>query len=239
MSLERAESIAFAGRLAAAERTVSRLTAADDEQRLRGLWLAAYLAAARGRFIVAERTLRAILRERPEAALYAQASATLGSVLRQTGCHDEARVVESAALRRRPRGQARTHLLIGLVADAVGVGDLAGVDRALRRLEPRSSDDWRVRVRVAWVQCERELLAGRPDRAAARARRALAVAERADARRHIAKSLLFLGAALRESGDAPGARRALRLSRAIARRIGAAPIERVAGELLGRLGSRG
>jgi hypothetical protein len=72
----------------------------------------------------------------------------------------------------------------------------------------------------------------------------VAASRRAGARRHIAKSLLFLGASqlevVRRSDGAPSARPAtearssLHEARAMAERIGAGPIARVAGELLGR-----
>ena len=234
MSLERAETLAFAGRLAAAEAAVGRAEVRSDPDRFRRAWLRAYLAAAQGRFTLAERAARSLLGEPLEAAMHARAATTLGSVLRQTGRHAEARVVERAALARRPRGDERTHLLIGLVADAVGLGDLPGVDHALRRVGSRPPDGWRVHVRLAWVRCERELLAGRPVSAARLARRARAIAERAGARRHVAKSSLFLGASLLEAGDGAGGASALRAARTIAHRIGAAPIEQVAVDLLGR-----
>jgi len=202
-------------------------------------WIGAYLAAARGHFSFAERATRALIADGGlEPELHARVAATLGSVLRQTGRHADARVVESAALARRPRGAARAHLLIGLVADAVGVGDLAAVDRGLRRVGSRPPGGWRVRVRLRWVRCERELLARRPATAATHALRAYEVADAARAKRHVAKSLLFYGAALREAGEITPARRALGRSRSIAARVGAEPIERVAGHLLARTPGR-
>jgi len=239
LSLQRAESLAFAGRLAAAEAALRRSTPRSDRDRAVRAWTGAYLAAARGRFSAAERATRALITDgRLDPELHARVAATLGSVLRQTGRHAEARVVESTALARRPGGPARAHLLIGLVADAVGIGDLAGVDRGLRRIGPRPPGGWRVRVRLRWVRCERELLAGRPATAATHARRAHAIADAAGARRHVAKSLLFQGAALREAGETTEARRALRRAHSIAARIGAEPIERVAADLLRRTPGR-
>lgn len=143
-------------------------------------------------------------------------------------------------MRAAPTAELRAHLAIGLAADAVGLGDRKAVDRALSRV-PRVRH-WRVRVRAEWVRCERELLAGRPAPAARHARRALQIASRAGARRHEAKSLLFLGAALR-SGALSGSRGAtgparreaegsLRRASLLARRIGARPVARVAESLL-------
>jgi hypothetical protein len=227
-------------RASARELDTSRTSTAEAR------WLRAYLLAATGEFGRAERAARRVLAETNDPAIEARAAATLGSILRQTGRHAQARTIESAVLRRATTRELRAHLLIGLAADAVGLGDLAGVDRALRRAVAERTREWRVTVRLRWVRCERELLAGHPAAAARWARSALTAAEKAGARRHIAKSLLFLGAASRavlltDSGvRARRARleatRSLRRARSIASRIGAGPIERVARELLGSMG---
>lgn len=206
---------------------------------IRMVWLRAYIAAARGRFSRAERLARRVLTSRPDPETRARAVATLGSVLRQTGRHAEARRIERAALRRAPGGELRAHLMIGLAADAVGLGDLAAVDTTLSRVG-RSDGQWRVRVRRRWVRCERELLAGRPLIAARHAREAAAIAAQHRARRHEAKSHLFLGAALldaaaRKDGGRDvrrDAARHLRRAQVIATGIGARPIASVARSLL-------
>jgi hypothetical protein len=241
-SLDRATVLAFSGRLRASARSLdaSRVSTADAG------WLRAYLFSATGDFGRAERAARRVLDGTHDPEARARAAATLGSILRQTGRHGEARTIESAALRRSRSPELRAHLLIGLAADAVGLGDRAAVDRALRRAVAERVPGWRVTVRLLWVRCERDLLAGRPASAARWARSALAASEKAGAQRHIAKSLLFLGAATRAValGDS-GARarrarleagRALRRARSIGSRIGARPIERVARELLGSMG---
>jgi hypothetical protein len=241
-SIDRATVLAFSGRLRASARSLDASRNATTEAR----WLRAYLLAATGELGRAERAARRVLAETNDPAIEAHAAATLGSILRQTGRHAQARTIESAALRRAATRELRAHLLIGLAADSVGIGDLAGVDRALRRAAAERARGWRVAVRLRWVRCERELLAGHPAAAARWARSALAAAENAGARRHIAKSLLFLGAASRAVSLAEGegrarrarleAGRSLRRARSIASRIGARPIERVARELLGSMG---
>ena len=245
MSFERAAELAFRGHFGAAIAAADRSASPSDSA-----WIRAYVDAARGRFPRAERALRPLSSRAASPATRSRAATTLGSVLRQTGRHAEARDVERAALRRERAPGMRAHLLIGLVADAVGLGDLRAVDAAIRRVGPRPAGGWRALVRLRWVRCERELLAGRPSAAVSHARRALAIAERAGARRHEAKSLLFLGAALldaagRESSSYRAAARgreagrALRRARAVAGRLGAAPIAVVAEQLsqgLGRVG---
>ena len=241
-SLDRATVLAFSGRLRASVRALDTTRTSTAEAR----WLRAYLLAATGDFGRAERAARRVLAETDDPATESRAAATLGSILRQTGRHARARTIESAALRRAPTRELRAHLLIGLAADAVGLGDLAAVDRGLERAVAERSRGWRVTVRLRWVRCERELLAGHPAAAARWARSALAAAEKAGAQRHIAKSLLFLGAASQAAavGDS-GARgrraqleatRSLRRARSIATKIGAPPIERVARDLLGSMG---
>ena len=151
--------------------------------------------------------------------------------------------MERAALNRAPSAALRAHLWIGLAADAVGLGELSEVDDALRAVGSRPAGGWRAAVRARWVRCERDLLAGDPVAAAAHARRALAIATRAKARRHIAKSHLFLGVALfaaaaferggrRAAPRRSKARGSLRRARTLARAIGAEPIAAVAERLL-------
>ena len=238
MTLERATDLAFRGRLAAAARALEKQDPPDPGVR----WLRAYIASARGDFAPADRIAREILRAPGvTASTRARTATTLGSILRQTERHAEGRDVERNALRSAKDPEQRAHLLIGLAADAVGLGRLADVDTALRRVP--ATRDWRVLVRLRWVRCERELLAGRPGAAARHAREALAIATEERAARHEAKSQLFLGAALREqargeSGDlSREAARSLRRAHVIARRIGARPIAAVAADLLRRLGS--
>jgi hypothetical protein len=237
VSFDRAADLAFRGRYEAALSVARSGTSSSDRA-----WLRAYVDAARGRFPRAETTLRDLLSS-ADAGPGARAAATLGSVLRQTDRHAEARAVERAALRRAPTPELRSHLLIGLVADSVGLGDLRGVDAALRRVGPRPAGGWRAAVRLRWVRCERELLAESPMAAATHARRARTISAHAGARRHEAKSLLFLGAALAVAADVEPSSRiaatrrqeadgALMRARALAGRVGAAPIAAVAGELL-------
>lgn len=238
--LSGALELGFAGDLSGCERALDRIARTADPLQVR--WLRAYVRAAQGDFAVAERDARAILRRTTDPALRARAAVTLGSILRQTGRHADAGSIESSAVRSAPTAVLRAHLLVGLAADAVGKGDLTAVDRALTRASAIRTRDPRVAIRLRWVRCERELLSARPKRAVRWARSAESISRRVGARRHVAKSLLFLGAAQlelarRSEGAAAtrskaGARTALREARDIATRIGARPVARVAGELL-------
>lgn len=249
MRLDRATALAFSGRLRSATSALDAVDAGlPDHERPDARWLRAYLLAATGAFSDAETIARELI-EHPDRVVRARATVTLGSVLRQTDRHAEALDIESAALSAPSTADLRKHLLIGSAADSVGLGDLAGVDAALAQVGSELVGGWRAGVRLRWVRCERELLASDPSEAARWARRALALAERAEARRHQAKSLLFLGAALREVVARSGGARArearvdalasLGAARTIARRIGAEPIATVAHDLFGLLSRRG
>jgi hypothetical protein len=235
VSLERAEQLALEGRFGASEAALRRV----GGRTAYGRWISAYLAASRGDFARAERLARALLSSpRASEDVRVRAAITLGSVLRQTARHADARRVERQVLARAGSSSQRAHLHVGLAADAVGLGELSSVDAELARAGELRVRDWRVRVRLAWVRCERELLAGRPRAAVRHARSALSTAERAGARKHVAKSLLFLGVSLREAGAATEAGGSLRRARTIASSIGAHAIARVAGDTLRRQGAR-
>lgn len=230
--LSAALDLALAGRLERA------LAASRTDRSAAARWLRASIACARGDFAGAERRARALLRA-ADPAVRARAAITLGSVLRQTGRHAAGRRVDERALAAaravpgREGDALRAHALIGLGADAVGLADAPCCARMIARAAaaaPRG--DWRVSVRLAWVRTEHALMTSRPRAAVATARRALARSERAGARRHVAKSWLFLAAALREAGD-PGWREAARHAAALARRIGARPVGAAAKDLLG------
>jgi tetratricopeptide (TPR) repeat protein len=236
--LDHASDLAFRGRFDEALSFARGAASTPD-----GAWLIAYVDTARGRFARAEIVLEELIASAESSrSTRARAAATLGSVLRQTDRHPAARDIERAALRAAPTPELRAHLRIGLVADAVGMGDLRAVDAALKKVGARPAGGWRTSVRLRWVRCERELLAGRPAPAVAHARKALSASVRAEARRHEAKSLLFLGASLIEvltKTPAPAdadrlereAGRALQHARNLALEIGAEPIAVVAGGL--------
>ena len=228
MALERVTALAFGGRLRDAERALPDAAGPPDEI----AWIRAYLDAARGRFERAESRCRTLLEESSSRAARVRAAITLGSVMRQTARHPEAEGVDVLALRHAPSRSLRAHALIGLAADAVGMLDARTCGRRLARaarVVPRG--DWRCRVRLDWVRTEQALLVGNAPSAIDSARAALARARRAGAMRHEAKSLLFLGAALRQHDEAESSR-CLEQARRIARRIGAKPIADVARNIL-------
>jgi hypothetical protein len=161
---------------------------------------------------------------RPADSLAASARA---SHLRQLSRHAEAEPLDRRALTTAgPDPEARADALIGLVADAVGLGRLTLARRRLTRAgtELAADPSWRTGVRLDWVRAEVALLGDRPATAVAAAGAALARARNADAPRHAAKSLLILGAATEVVGGASAAVPILQEAAAAAEALGLLPL---------------
>lgn len=223
-TLERAVTLAFSGRLREAQRALGEPS--DSE----GRWLQAYLHNCFGQFDEAITVAMDLAQSSVDPRVAARALVTAASALRQTGRHLPAYPLDESAARLAPDDATRAHALIGLAADAAGLGreSTEPIEQAAA-LAP--AGDWRIRVRLAWVRCEQALVAGRARKAVTHARDALDRARAAGARRHEAKSLLFLAFALREAGDREW-KASMKLAKSIAGRIGAAPIAAVAAEAL-------
>jgi hypothetical protein len=85
---------------------------------------------------------------------------------------------------------ARVDALVGLAADAVGLGDPDGAARLLDAAEALGHTGWRPAVRAGWVRAELALVTGRAAEAVEPADRALAAARAAGSPRHVLKSRL-------------------------------------------------
>jgi tetratricopeptide (TPR) repeat protein len=234
----------------------------------RALWLSGVALGALGRYGAALELLARPggPRIQPEAQpRYASlAGSTAASIYRQLGRHADAQRLDTAALRLvdtaalRLVDTAALRLVgtappivdtadavfdarLGLAADAVGLHRGTDARRLLREAAAVLPDgSWRHRVRLGWVTTEVALLDGDPASAAATARRAVEESEAAQAPRHVAKSLLFLGASLLgelrgTGGRADEAAVALRRAATLATGLGALPLEWVARALLGAL----
>ncbi|HEX6918949.1 MAG TPA: hypothetical protein VF314_01835 [Actinomycetes bacterium] len=176
----------------------------------------------------------------PELQIFAAlAAAALGSVHRQLGRHAVARAYDETGLARTDgTGEAGFDCLLGLAADAVGLGDAevarAELARATALTEGRH-DWWRQRVRVGWLEAEVGLLTGDPGGAARAAEQAVELAERSGAPRHVAKGLLFLGVSLVEAGRDGEAVATLRRGALLAESLGTLPLQWPARAVLGAL----
>ena len=97
---------------------------------------------------------------------------------------------------------ARIDALVGLAADAVGLGDPTGAERLLAAAAPAlaAHPSWRPPTRAGWVRAELALVLGRPAEAVAPAEAALVAAGRGGSRRHLLKSRIVLAVARSAAG---------------------------------------
>jgi len=181
--------------------------ATDPHQR----WLRAVAAGGQGRYAVAAAELAALLREVPAGPLASLAHSTRGSFLRQLGGHDLARGADGRALAlaggdHEADATARADALVGLAADALGVGRFAASAALLNRVEPEQpSAPPRLAVRRHWVTAELAMVTGDGATAVRNAERAVELA--ADTMvRHRVKSQVVLAGALCCAGTIDRAR---------------------------------
>ncbi len=241
------ERAAFHGRPAAG---VDPLRRAVDLAAAEGLtaeaagagWLLGVCLASAGRYGGALEVLDPLVAGTGSAeslVLSALASATAASVHRQLGRHSVAQGYDERALEGSGgTGEAGFDALLGLAADAVGLGD---VEVAAGRLDEATAvvgdraDWWRQRVRLGWVRAEVALLRGHAEEAAASAHASVDLAEQSGAPRHVAKGLLFLGVAQVEAGQLTDAATVLRRAGLLAESLGTLPLQWPARAVLGAL----
>ena len=160
-------------------------------------WLRAVAAGGQGRYGSASADLAALLRDTPAGPLASLACSTHGSFLRQLGWHERARGWDGRALTLAgDAAEARVDALIGLAADALGVGRFAASATLLSRAdEVPAQAPARLAVRRAWVGAELAMATGDGAAAVRHAERAVELAGTGSAR-HQAKSQVVLAAAL-------------------------------------------
>jgi tetratricopeptide (TPR) repeat protein len=183
----------------------------DPESR----WLAAVALGGQGWYARAA----ALLTELRTGPLRSLAASTLASHRRQLGGHAAARTLDAVALRSAPDEEARSDALLGLAADALGLGRLTEARRLLDAAEGLRG--WRAEIRIRWVRAEIELGAGNPAAALPHAEEAAELANASRSVRHRIKSVLIVGAAL-PLGDP--ARKLLTATRAEASERGLLPL---------------
>ncbi|HZU48440.1 MAG TPA: hypothetical protein VFA16_14505 [Mycobacterium sp.] len=177
-------------------------------------WLRAVAAGGQGRYGSAHSDLAALLRSAPSGRLASLAHSTQGSFLRQLGWHALARRWDGRALALAgDDAEAAADALIGLAADALGLGRFAAAETLLSRTRNKLAADvpvHRLAVRQAWVAAELAM-ATRDGAAAVRnAETAVALASAGGdgsvSARHRVKSDVVLAAALCSAGDVERAR---------------------------------
>jgi hypothetical protein len=209
-------------------------------------WLLGVALGACGRYVAGLQAVAALVEEAEvpgapaDRRLFgALAAGTGASLLRQLGRHAEARLLDQRGLALADTGAGGFDCRLGLAADAVGLGDADEAEAQLAAaaaLMPAREDWWRQRVRLGWVRAELALLRGQPAEAVTACEDAVARAERAQAPRHVAKGLLFLGVSQVQTGSAEAAA-TLRRAATLAESLGALPLvwpsRAVLGALLG------
>jgi hypothetical protein len=206
----------------------------------RELWLRAVAAGGQGRYAGAAADLTALCRDRRADHLISLAHSTRASFLRQLGWHTHARRWDGRALALAGRDpEACTDALIGLAADALGVGRLAASARALHRAAELATDSVpaRQRVRLAWVSAELAMAGGQGSAAVAHAELAVEAAAALGSARHTVKSQVVLAAALCSAGDTDASRDVADHALDETERLGMIPLRWALACLLADIGS--
>ena len=204
------------------------------------LWLRAVAAAGQGRYSCALADLEQLERRADAGPLRALGLSTRASFHRQLGWHDRARPLDGQSLALAGTdAEGGADALIGLAADALGVGRIAASACALTRASRLVSDAGvpRLPVRHAWVSAELAMVRGDGRSAIAHAETAVALAGDLGSVRHHVKSTVILAAALCCAGETAAARHQADDALAGAARAGLVPLRWAAASLLADIGS--
>lgn len=206
-------------------------------------WLRAIAAGGQGRYASATSDLAVLLRGRPDPALASLAHSTRASFVRQLGWHELARGWDGRAVALAGASpEARTDALIGLAADALGVGRFAASARLLARVAeaPEAVDPLpRLAVRRAWVAAELAMSTGDGPAAVRHAEQAVELSRAAGTglARHRLKSEVVLAAALCCAGRIDRAQRVADPALDTAETLGLVPLRWALACLLADIGS--
>ena len=216
----------------------------------RQLWLRAVASGGQGRYGSAYGDLAALRRScadrQADRRLVSLAHSTQGSLLRQLGWHTLARGWDGRALALAGTDpEARADALIGLAADALGVGRFAAATTLLTRADaalaaqlPAHVAD-RLAVRRRWVAAELAMAAGEGAIAVRHAEEAVELAQQmvVASARHRIKSDVVLAAALCSAGVTERARAVAETALEAAGRFGLTPLRWALACLLIDIGS--
>lgn len=180
----------------------------------RQLWLRAVAAGGQGRYGSAYADLATLRRQHPTGRWASLAHSTQGSFLRQLGWHTLARGWDGRAFALAGEDpEARSDALVGLAADALGIGRFALAAALLARADMPGSDlpeltADRLAVRRGWVGAELAMASGDGSTAVSHAERAVDMARvmTGGSVRHVVKSDVVLAAALCSAGNITRAR---------------------------------
>ncbi len=160
-------------------------------------WLRAVAAGGQGRYSCALTELTELCRTQT-GSLLSLAYSTRASFLRQLGWHTRARDADGTAWAHSGTdSEAAADALVGLAADALGVGRFGVSERLLHRaLTAGGGAHPRVAVRLAWVGAELAMARGDGVGAVDHAERGVVAAAGYGSTRHTVKSDVVLAAAL-------------------------------------------
>jgi tetratricopeptide (TPR) repeat protein len=202
------------------------------------LWLRAVVAGGQGRYASALADLAGVVQR--GGPLVSLAHSTRASFLRQLGWHARARTWDGRALALADCDpEAGADALIGLSADALGVGRFAASATALDRAADilTVSAPPRLPVRLAWVSAELAMARGDGAAAVEHAQRAVELAAALGSARHALKSDVILAAALCSAGELELSRRVADPALETSQRLGMVPLRWALASLLADIGS--
>ena len=203
------------------------------------LWLRAVVAGGQGHYASAYADLARVRRAHRVGRLASLAHSAQASFLRQLGWHDRARGWDGLALAVAgddPEG--RGDALIGLAADAVGVGRFAASAEELGRAQGLLGDGPpRLAVRLAWVSAELAMATGDGAAAVAHAQRSVELAAALGSARHMVKSDVVLAAALCSDGRPDLSRAVADAALVTTQRLGIIPLSWALACLMVEIGS--
>lgn len=202
-------------------------------------WLRAVAAGGQGRYASALTDLETLGRAHPPAPLASLAFSTRASFLRQLGGHRAARRWDGLAWASAGSDiPAAADALVGLAADALGIGRFALSAQLLRRAaEPSADGADRLPIRLAWVSAELAMFTGAGTVAVGHAERAVDLASDYGSARHRAKSHVVLAAALCSAGRLEAARKVADAALETTDRVGLVPLSWALACLLADIGS--
>ena len=202
----------------------------------------AVAAGGQGRYAAARADLSWVIHSDTAGRWRSLGLSAYASFLRQLGWHWRAHDWDGRAWAVAGRDPgAGADALIGLAADALGVGRLpasaANLDRAADLA--RDADEPRLDIRLAWVRAELAMAGGDGTDAVRHARRGVELAGEAlpALRRHRVKSDVVLAAALCSAGDLTGSRTLADAALADTETYGLVPLRWALACLLSDIGS--
>lgn len=218
------------GREALSGRLERALAALEAETGPTAAWQRAWMLTAVGRYGHALEACAQAMEGGP--LVQASALMTEAMLYRQVSLHDRAEAADAEALATMQRARlraapVRAAIRIGQVADAVGLAADPGTLSCRLRVASASvtaAGSWRQGVRLTWVRGEVYMVRGAFGQASRVFATGAKVAAGQGARRHHAKSLIFLAASRAASGDHDEARRIARRGLQLAARCGASPL---------------